>query len=113
MNHLAISSELASCISNCTQCHLICLNMATGHCLDSGGPHTEPEHLRTMLVCAEVCRLAAYVMTTGSTLHRQSCALCADVCDACIASCRDLDGMEECVAICQRCKESCEAMSAS
>lgn len=107
----ALSREMNECIEHCQRCHLVCLNMATGHCLEKGGRHTEPEHLRTMLVCAEICRSAANVMATGSTLHRQVCAVCADICDACIASCRDLDDMDECIEACQRCKTSCEAMT--
>jgi len=107
----ALSAELMACIQACRHCQLICLSMATGHCLEKGGRHVEPEHLRTMLVCARICGTAADVMTTGSTLHRQMCEVCADTCDACIASCRDLDEMEECIEACERCKDSCEAMT--
>lgn len=111
MAQLALSPELKACIDDCQYCHLVCLAMATGHCLEKGGRHVEPEHLRTMLVCAEICRTAATVMITGSTLHRQMCAVCADTCDACISSCRDLDEMDECIAACERCKNSCESMT--
>lgn len=111
MNQRPLSPDLAACIEDCQKCHLVCLNMATGHCLVKGGRHTEPEHLRTLLVCAEVCRTAAYVMITGSGLHRQVCAVCADTCDACISSCRDLDDMKECINACEKCKNSCEKMT--
>ncbi|WP_332675124.1 four-helix bundle copper-binding protein [Aromatoleum sp.] len=112
MTQVALSQEMLGCIELCRRCHLVCLNMATGHCLEKGGRHVEPEHLKTMVVCAEICQTAANVMITGSGPHRQMCAVCADVCDACIASCRDLDEMEECVFACERCKNSCEAMTA-
>lgn len=111
MSHLSVSPEMDNCISNCIQCHLICLNMATGHCIEKGGAHIDPDHLRTMFACAEICRASAYIMTTGSSLHHQMCALCADACEACVNSCKDLDGMDECVRACRRCKESCEAMT--
>lgn len=107
----ALSAETTACIEHCRQCELACLNMATGHCLEKGGRHVEPDHLRTMIVCARVCALAAEVMTTGSALHRQVCAVCADICDACISSCRDLDDMQACIHACQRCKDSCETMT--
>ena len=107
----AISPEMSECIELCRHCHFVCLSMATGHCPEKGGWHVEAAHLRTMIVCAEMCQTAANVMTTGSTLHRQVCAVCADICDACISSCRDLDDMEECIHACQRCKDSCEAMT--
>ena len=111
MNHLGLSPRMTACIEHCRQCELVCLSMATGHCLEKGGRHVEPEHLRTMLVCARVCSTAAEVMITGSSLHARTCAVCAEICDACIASCRQLDDMEECIEACTRCKESCEAMA--
>ncbi|HJV24682.1 MAG TPA: four-helix bundle copper-binding protein [Aromatoleum sp.] len=108
---MGLSEEMAECIDNCRSCELVCLGMATGHCLRKGGRHVEEDHLRTMIVCARTCALAAEVLTTGSSLHRQMCAVCADVCDACIASCEDLDEMELCIEACRRCKDSCEAMT--
>lgn len=111
MTQVTLTQEMSECIELCQRCHSVCLNMATGHCLEKGGRHVEPEHLKTMLVCAEVCRTAAYVMITGSGLHRQVCAVCADICDACMSSCRDLDDMDECLEICERCKNSCESMT--
>lgn len=106
-----VSEQTRACIALCRHCEFVCLNMATGHCLEKGGRHVEPEHLRTMLVCTRVCALAAEVLSTGSGLHRQVCAVCADVCDACMSSCRDLDEMEECIDACKRCKDACEAMT--
>lgn len=111
MTRLALTPSMTACINDCNQCHLVCLTMATGYCLEKGGHHIAPEHLRAMLVCAEICRTAAYVLITGSTLHRQMCAVCADMCDACMTSCHDLDGMEECIKACKRCKSSCEEMT--
>lgn len=111
MKELALSPEMIECIEHCRHCELVCLSMATGHCLEKGGRHVEPDHLRTMIVCAQVCGVAADVLTTGSSLHRQMCAVCADVCDACMSSCRDLDDMELCLEACKRCKDSCEEMT--
>jgi hypothetical protein len=108
-----LSAETMACIEQCRFCELVCLGMATGHCLEKGGRHSEPEHLRTMLICARICGTAAEAMSTGSPLHRRICALCADICDACIASCRDLDGMADCIEACRGCRDSCEAMSST
>ena len=105
-----LATEMQRCIDTCYECERICLHMATGHCLALGGRHALPEHLSTMLVCARMCGTAAAVMAMNSTLHRQVCAVCADMCDACITSCRDLDDMDACVEVCERCKTECEAM---
>jgi hypothetical protein len=111
MNQISLSATTLACIEQCRRCQLVCLHMATGHCLQKGGPHVEPEHLRTMLACAAVCGTAAEVMTTGASLHRHVCALCAEVCGICVDSCRGLDDMDECIAACESCRTSCEAMA--
>jgi hypothetical protein len=111
MTQFSISQHMSECIELCRRCHLVCLNMATGHCLEKGGAHVEPAHLKTMFACAEICQTAANLMIMGSDLHRQVCAVCADICDACLTSCRKLDEMEECIFACERCKASCEAMT--
>lgn len=112
MRQVRLTQEMSDCIELCRRCQLVCLNMATGHCLEKGGPHAEPEHVKTLLVCAEVCQTAANVIATGSLLRERVCALCADACDACLVSCRRLDDMEECIFACERCKDACEAMTA-
>lgn len=103
-------SDIAACVEHCRDCQSICLSMATGHFVEPGSRHPRHEHLRIMLICARTCGLAADVMATGVPLHQQICAACADICDACITSCRDFDGMEDCIEACERCKECCEAV---
>lgn len=112
MAEMALSPELETCIRECTNCHRVCLHMATGHCLQKGGAHAASEHIRTMLVCAEICRTAAYVMITGATPHRQICAACSEICKLCAQSCRGLDDMEMCIEACDRCSTSCDAVTA-
>lgn len=101
-----------ACIEACWECHLICLSMATGHCLRLGGAHASPEHLRLMHACADLCQGTADQMIMESPFHRQASALCAAICDACMESCRRVGDMDECVAACKRCKEICVLTSA-
>ncbi len=110
-HQVALSPELQDCIEKCWRCHMVCLNMATNHCLKAGGSHAESQHIKTMLVCAEICRTAANVMAMDSTLHRQVCAVCADICDSCLTSCNELDGMDECIKACRHCRDSCQSMT--
>lgn len=110
---IALSAQMSACIELCRRCQLVCLNIATGHCPGKGGPHVAAEPLRALLACAAVCDAAATLMTIGAPLHRKLCAVCAEACDACISSCRGLDEMEECIFACERCKLSCEAMTAA
>jgi hypothetical protein len=106
------NTQMDQCIANCMQCYQVCLETAMNHCLEKGGQHTEPEHFRTMMNCAEICRTSAHFMLSGSDLHRLTCATCAEVCARCAESCESLEGMESCAAECRRCAESCKHMAA-
>lgn len=106
-----LNEEMRACIDNCIACYRICTEMAANHCLERGGAHSEPDHYRTMLACAEICRSSAQLMMLGTPLHQYSCAACAEICEACADSCRDLDGMEDCVSACEACAASCRKMA--
>lgn len=85
--------------------------MATTHCLELGGAHAEAGHLRLMLDCAEICRVAAHFMLAGSPYHAAICAACAPICHACAQSCEEIGDMEECVQVCRACTEACARMA--
>ncbi len=106
-------SELMACIRTCLDCYTHCQHTALSTCLETGGEHLEPEHFRTMIGCAEICRAAAALMASHSPHHLESCRLCAQVCRDCADSCEKIGGMEDCVKACRECARSCEAMAAS
>lgn len=110
-----ISSEMRNCITNCSDCHNICVETAA-HCLEMGGKHAEASHLRELLDCAQICATSADFMLRGSDLHSQTCGVCADACERCAESCeRIADGdelMQRCAEFCRRCAESCRRMAA-
>ena len=99
MHHL--SSEMQSCIDECLRCYSSCLGTAMSHCLEMGGRHVEPKHMRLMMACAEICRTSAHFMLIGTEHHKHTCRECAEI-----------GGMDECVAACRRCAESCRKMAA-
>ena len=99
------------CIDRCIECHKVCLHEAMQHCLEVGGDHVAPEHFRLMITCAQMCQISADFMLAGSMLHMQVCGVCAQVCEQCALSCRQLDDMEMCAQACERCAESCRKMS--
>ena len=104
--------DMQACIDACLTCYRTCHSMLMGHCVETGGDHVAPDHVRTMAACAEMCRAAAHVMLTGSDLHRHSCRACAEICEACAADCERLDGMEDCVSACRACARECRRMAA-
>ncbi|HZW21310.1 four-helix bundle copper-binding protein [Noviherbaspirillum sp.] len=105
------SSAMQHCIDDCLHCYRTCLQTAMNHCLEAGGRHTEPEHFRLMMHCAEICRTSAEFMLGSSPLHAPVCAACAEVCHACAQSCEQIGEMDECVQACRACMESCRQMA--
>lgn len=105
------SSAMQHCIDDCLHCYRTCLQTAMNHCLETGGKHTEPEHFRLMMNCADICRTAAEFMLSSSPLHGPVCVACAEVCNACAQSCEQIGEMDECVQACRACTDSCRQMA--
>ncbi|HYG61067.1 MAG TPA: four-helix bundle copper-binding protein [Thermoanaerobaculia bacterium] len=107
------TQEMERCIENCQECHGVCLQNVA-HCLEKGGPHAEPSHIRLLLDCAEICETSANFMIRGSELHTETCRACSEVCQRCADDCRRLGSdpeMQQCAEACQRCAESCAQMA--
>lgn len=113
MSHNKPSAEMRACIDECNACRDICTECVT-HCLSLGGEHAQPDHVRTLLDCADICATSSGFMLRGSDLHIDVCGVCADVCGACASSCEELysdEMMTRCAAACRRCAESCQRMA--
>lgn len=110
MHHM--SAEMQQCIDNCTNCHQTCLQMAMNHCLEMGGKHTEPDHFKLMMACAEICQTSANFMLIGTPHHKHVCAECAEICEECASDCERIGDMEKCVEACRKCAGTCRQMAA-
>ncbi|RUL83555.1 four-helix bundle copper-binding protein [Tautonia sociabilis] len=107
------TDSLRDCITECQSCHAVCTE-TVNYCLEQGGRHAEPGHVRLLLDCAEICQTSANFMLRGSPLHVQTCAACAEVCEACAADCEQMgqdQPMRRCAEACRRCAESCRRMA--
>jgi hypothetical protein len=104
------NKETRECIEACLDCHAVCYGMLMTHCLEMGGAHVRPQHVRLMMDCVEICKACADAMARKSQYQHRLCGLCADICDACAADCETLDGMEPCVEACRYCARLCRAM---
>lgn len=106
--------EMGKCIKLCQDCHAVCTQMV-GHCLKLGGRHAEPDHIRLLLDCAQICETTTQYLLRGSSLHERMCGLCAEVCRQCEDNCVQVAGkdqiVKECVEMCRRCADSCERMA--
>lgn len=108
-----MSAVMKQCIQNCTNCHNICVE-TTAHCLQMGGKHVEAAHLKSLLDCADTCRISADFMLRESAQYTQSCGLCAEACTRCADSCAkfaDDAKMKACADECRRCAQSCSEMA--
>lgn len=114
MAHSHTDQEMQECIQNCLNCHRICLETVS-HCLQMGGKHADPGHIRLLLDCAEICATSANFMIRGSTFHSRTCGICAEVCQRCAEDCEQLGAndqqMKACAETCKRCAQSCQHMS--
>jgi hypothetical protein len=111
----SLSRDMQECVDNCVNCHAICVQ-TTAHCLELGGKHAAPEHIRLLQDCAQICATSADFMLRGSELHHRTCGVCAEACRACAEDCERMAGsdemMRQCAEQCRRCAESCQRMAA-
>lgn len=108
------NAEMERCIQECLSCHVICTSTAI-HCLGMGGEHASPQHITTLLDCAEACQTSANFMLRNSPIHARTCGVCAETCERCATECEQMaDGdqqMLQCAEQCRRCAESCRQMA--
>ena len=108
-----ISEKMVHCIEECTSCHAVCMQTIT-HCLQMGGQHAEPNHIRLLMDCVEICQTSANFMLRNSDLHGETCGVCAVVCDRCAEDCErftDDPVMQQCAQVCRSCARSCWDMA--
>jgi hypothetical protein len=101
------SARLMRCVDDCERVHRACLRAALTYCLEQGGAHVEPPHLRSMLACADVSRATADAMLANYTSHETLCAACATACVECAESCDRVGDLDECADACRACAASC------
>lgn len=107
-----IDEKLRDCVNECWTCRDACQSTLTLYCLEKGGAHAAPEHVRMMLDCIQICQTSADFMTRNSAMHEYVCGACAEICDACADSCEQMDDerMKACAKECRACAKSCRDM---
>jgi len=108
-----MNENMQDCVDRCDECREACLSTIT-HCLEKGGRHAQPAHVRLLADCAEICQTSANFMIRGSEHHAGTCGACADVCDACARSCEEMAEdaeMKRCAEACRACAQSCRQMA--
>ena len=102
-----------ACIEACLKCAATCDHCASS-CLKEEDVKMMARCIQMDLECATVCNAAARLMSLGSKMAPEICALCATMCEACGAECakHDNDHCRECAAACYACAEECRKMAA-
>jgi hypothetical protein len=113
---MANDELMQTCLSDCLKCYELCMQLIP-YCLEKGGKHANPEHMKLLMDCAEMCQTSANFLLRGSKQHASTCTTCALICRVCGISCdefgEDDEQMKACAAACFKCAESCEAMAAA
>lgn len=104
---------MSDCVADCEKANRACLETLR-YCLEKGGPHAAPAHVRLLMDCAEICQMTANFMLRGSAVHGVACGACAEVCERCVESCETFSGdskMAACAETCRSCAKSCREMA--
>jgi hypothetical protein len=109
MNQL--SEHVYGAIKALQHCHTTCYVMAMTHCVEVGGEHARPQHLRLMLDCAALCAFTADAMGRKSQFYTQFAWLCGEVCATCADDCEKVGNMTACVEACRTCASICRELA--
>jgi hypothetical protein len=96
------TSTFRECIEAC--------NATFAYCIEQGGDHVRPEHLKALMDCLEVCITTSDLVGRSSPLAGSMMEVCAEACKACEESCEEFAGdptMERCADACRECYEHC------
>ncbi|WP_213454829.1 four-helix bundle copper-binding protein [Rhizomonospora bruguierae] len=110
---MATDDVTTQAIDDTLECSRIC-EETLPYCLQQGGRHVEPEHIKLLMDCADICRTAAAFMQRVSRYHTEVCRLCAMICQACADDCAQFSGDEQmmrCSEACRQCAASCGQMA--
>lgn len=99
-------------IRNTQDCEAICVQTGQ-YCLEVGGDHAAPSHVKILQDCADICAATARILLRGS--HQQVLEACATLCELCAASCEKFVGdpqMKACANQCLLCAAACRQVMA-
>ncbi len=104
--------DMHDCYQRCHECAQAC-EQTVNHYLSQTGTQADPEHIRLLLDCVDICLTSAAFLARGSERHTLTCAACASVCELCAKACEAMDDrqMKTCAEICHACADSCRQMA--
>jgi len=109
-----ISPEVRSCVEATSACYTACTETLT-YSLDVGADLSEPQHLRLLIDCCEVCQTAQNILLRASELSMMLAAVCVEACEKVADHCRQLDASDEqlaaCAEVCDHTADCCRQLA--
>lgn len=108
-----LNPQYQSCIQACSSCALTCETCAAS-CLHEDDVKMMARCIQLDRDCADLCAVAALLMTRDSPYAQLACRLCAQACRDCAEECAKHAHAhcQDCAQACRRCAEECERMAA-
>lgn len=110
---LAGRAEEAGCKIECQTCASTC-EKTLRYFSKRGGKDFDQAHINALKDCISACKQSADFMVRGSSMNKQACALCEQLCVRCAESCDNYQHdktMEACAEECRKCAKSCHEMA--
>jgi hypothetical protein len=107
---------MQACAEACSDCQRAC-DMCTTHCIRllKDGKEAHIKSAMTCQDCADICAVAASIVSRSGPFSVTICEACADACAACAKQCEafpDDEHMKECAEECRKCEKACREMIA-
>jgi hypothetical protein len=102
----SLIDTLNNCATECSHCAMACL--------DENDVKMLAGCIKLNIDCAEVCRLAASLLSRGSEHGIHLLSECAEICNACARECKKHSHMEhcrKCAEVCFNCAEECTSVT--
>lgn len=107
-------TDYQECIEECLRCVREC-----NHCYEACLQDDHVAELTQCILltrdCAEICSFTAAALSRNSTMAKEICALCAEICEQCGKECAKHEHhahCKRCAQICFQCAEACRQMAA-
>jgi hypothetical protein len=110
---VVIPPKVRRCIESTSECYTVCAE-TIDYCLNGARVMTEPEHVRFLIDCCEVCQTTQNTLLRASELGIMMAAVCVEACEQLAASLRAIDGddqLEACAEVCDRTANCCSQLA--
>ena len=97
----SLINSLQNCVTACEHC--------ASACLDEENVASMTDCIRLDMECADICNVAARLLSRDADVNIALIELCKDICGECAEECEshDHEHCQQCAKACRRCEEQC------